>query len=148
MANQTDRLLDKIALPIIELLKAETVVVAEAVDEEALHYAAAVGKHAAVIKGKKGKIATSGLCGTAIESNCPILVTKTAGDTRIRQDYVRSLGIYTALAVPLQYEGKLLGAIMVLNRIDGSLFDEKAEKILADYASKVCPSLYESKIKQ
>ncbi|MGK7951456.1 MAG: GAF domain-containing protein [Xenococcaceae cyanobacterium] len=88
------------------------------------------------------------MCGTAIEGNCPILVTETAGDPRIRQDYVQSLGIYTALAVPLQYRGKLLGAIMALNRIDGSLFDEKAEKRMADYADEVCPSLYESKIKQ
>ncbi len=33
---------------------------------------------------------------------------------------------------------------MALNRNDGSLFDEKAEKLLADYASEVCPLLYES----
>ena len=144
MVNQTKQ---EIAQKVRELLNAETVVVAE-VEEEFLKYAAAVGLHAKVIQGKRGAIATSGLCGTAIESNCPILVTRTAGDTRVRQDYVESLGIYTALAVPLQYEGKLLGAIMVLNRIDGSLFDEKAEKLLADYADEVCPSLYESKMKQ
>ncbi len=124
-----------LAQKVRSLLNAETAVVAEAVEEEILYYAAAVGKHARVIKGKRGEIATSGLCGTAIEGNCPILVTKTAGDPRVRQDYVQSLGIYTALAVPLQYQGKLLGAIMALNRIDGSLFDEKAEKLLADYAS-------------
>lgn len=143
MVNQTKQ---EIAQKVRELLNAETVVVAE-VEEEFLYYAAAVGLHAKVIQGKRGTIATSGLCGTAIESNCPILVTKTAGDTRVRQDYVESLGIYTALAVPLQYQGKLLGAIMALNRTDGSLFDEKAEKLLADYADEVCPSLYESKIK-
>lgn len=142
-----DRTKQEIAQKVRELLNAETVVVAEVEEEEFLHYAVAVGKHADLIKGKRGAIATSGLCGTAIESNCPILVTKTAGDSRVRQNYVESLGIYTALAVPLQYEGKLLGAIMVLNRIDGSLFDEKAEKLLTDYASKVCPLLYESKIK-
>ena len=148
MVNQTNQQSQEIAQKVQELLNAQTAVVAEAVDEEFLYYAAVVGKHAEVIQGKRGTIATSGLCGTAIESNCPILVTKTAGDTRVRQDYVESLGIYTALAVPLQYQGKLLGAIMALNRIDGSLFDEKAEKILADYATKICPSLYESQIKQ
>ncbi|MDJ0595500.1 MAG: GAF domain-containing protein [Pleurocapsa sp. MO_226.B13] len=144
MVNQNNQLNDEIAQKVRSLLNAETAVVAEAVEEESLYYAAAVGKHAPVIKGKQGQIATSGLCGTAIESNCPILVTKTAGDPRVRQDYVQSLGIYTALAVPLQYQGKLLGAIMALNRNDGSLFDEKAEKLLADYASEVCPLLYES----
>ena len=145
MVNQTNQLLEEIAQRVRELLNAETAVVAQAFEkEEVLYYAAAAGKHASIIKGKRGAIATSGLCGTAIESNCPILVTKTTGDTRIRQDYVQSLGIYTALAVPLQYQGKLLGAIMVLNRIDGSLFDEKTEKLLADYAVEVCPSLYKS----
>ena len=80
----------------------------------------------------------------SVRFQCPTFVS----GARVRQDYVESLGIYTALAVPLQYRGKLLGAIMALNRIDGSLFDEKAEKILADYATKICPSLYESQIKQ
>ena len=144
MVNQANQLLEEIAQKVLELLNAETVVVAEVEEEEFLTYAAAVGLHAEVIQGKRGTIATSGLCGTAIESNCPILVTKTAGDTRVRQDYVESLGIYTALAAPLQYQGKLLGAIMALNRIDGSLFDEEAEKLLANYASQVCPLLYKS----
>ena len=143
MVNRANQFLEEIVQRVKDILNAETAVLAE-VEEEVLYYAAAVGKHAHVIKGKRGAIATSGLCGTALESNCPILVTKTAGDPRVRQDYVQSLGIYTALAVPLQYQGKLLGAIMALNRIDGSLFDEKAEKLLADYASEVCPSLYKS----
>ena len=147
MVNQTNQIKQEIARKVRELLNAETVVVAE-VEEDFLYYAAAVGVHAEVIQGKRGTIATSGLCGTAIASNCPILVTKTAGDTRVRQDYVQSLGIYTALAAPLQDRGKLLGAIMVLNRIDGSLFDEKAEKLLADYISKVSSSLYKSQIEQ
>lgn len=143
MVNQTNQLKQEVARKVQELLNAETVVVAE-VEEDFLYYAVAVGVHAEVIQGKRATIATSGLCGTAIESNCPILVTKTTGDTRVRQDYVESLGIYTALAVPLQYEGKLLGAIMALNRIDGSLFDKKAEKLLADYVSEVSSSLYKS----
>lgn len=148
MIDRANQLLEEIAQKVQDILNAETAVVAEVEEEEVLHYAAAVGKHAQVIKGKRGAIATSGLCGTAIEGNCPILVTKTAGDTRIRQDYVQSLGIYTALAVPLQYRGKLLGAIMALNRIDGSLFDEKAEKRMADYAAEVSPLFYQAQIEK
>ncbi len=148
MVNQANQLLEEIAQRVQDILNAETAVVAEVEEEEILYYAAAVGLHGPVIKGKRGAIATSGLCGTAIESNCPILVTKTAGDPRVRQDYVQSLGIYTALAVPLQYQGKLLGAIMALNRIDGSLFDEKAEKRMADYATEVSPLLYKSQIEK
>lgn len=134
--------LQKIAQKVQELLQAETVVVAEAESNgEVLYYAAAVGKHADAIVGKRGTTATSGLCGTAINGGCSVLVAKTAGDSRVRQDYVQSLGIYTAIAVPLQYQDKLLGAIMVLNRIDGSLFDQEAEKLLADYAAEISPLL-------
>ncbi len=148
MVNQANQLLEEIVQRVQDILSAETAVVAEVEAEEVLYYAAAAGKHAHVIKGKRGAIATSGLCGTAIESNCPILVTKAAGDPRVRQDYVQSLGIYTALAVPLYHQGKLLGAIMALNRIDGSLFDEQAEKILADYAAEVSPLLYQAQIEK
>ena len=144
MSARANQLLEEIVQKVKDILNAETAVVAE-VEEEVLYYAAAVGKHAHVIKGKRGAIATSGLCGTAIEGNCPILVTETAGDPRVRQDYVESLGIYTALAVPLQDRGELLGAIMALNRIDGSLFDEKAEKRMADYAAEVSPLFYQAR---
>lgn len=44
------------------------------------------------------------------------------------------MGIDTALALPLYYEGKLLGALMALNRNDRSLFDDRQEQVLADYA--------------
>ncbi|WP_036484756.1 GAF domain-containing protein [Myxosarcina sp. GI1] len=135
--------LDKIASEVLELLQAETAVVAVAESNgEVLYYAAAAGKHAAAIKDKRGATATSGLCGTAMNSNCPVLVAKTSGDPRVRQDYVKSLGIETALAVPFQDRDKLLGAIMVLNRVDGSLFDERAEQLLVNYVAKVTPLLY------
>jgi signal transduction protein with GAF and PtsI domain len=56
------------------------------------------------------------------------------------------LGIETALAVPLYYEGKLLGALLAWNRNDGSLFDEEAERVLAAYASEVAPLVYQYQI--
>lgn len=72
------------------------------------------------------------------------MVCHTQGDSRVRQDYVEALGIKTALAVPLHYEGKLLGALMVLNRTDGSEFDEKAERIIADYAQEAALLIHQS----
>ncbi len=69
MVNQANQLLEEIAQRVQDILNAETAVVAEVEEEEILYYAAAVGLHAPVIKGKRGTIATSGLCGTAIESN-------------------------------------------------------------------------------
>ena len=72
-----------------------------------------------------------------------MLVCRTEGDSRVRQDHVKALGIETALAVPLYYEGRLLGALMAMNRNDGSLFDEKAERVLTDYAQEIAPLVHQ-----
>ncbi|MFP4298009.1 MAG: GAF domain-containing protein [Spirulinaceae cyanobacterium] len=131
-----------IAQQIQTLVNAETAVLAKAEAQDTIvHYIAAAGKHAAAIVGKRGDMATSGLCGIAIQSNCPILSTETLGDTRLRQDYVKSLGINTALAVPLYAQNRLCGAIMVLNRLDGSAFDESSEQQLTKYAQEISPLL-------
>lgn len=136
--SQNRQLLDNIAARTREIVNAQTAVVALAESEgEIVYYAAAVGKHAESILNRRGASATSGLCGVAFQSHQPVLVCQARGDSRVRQDYVKALGIETALAVPLYGEGKLLGALMVLNRTDGSEFDEMAERILADYANQV-----------
>ena len=130
-------MLNSIAGHVKEIVNAETAVLALAESEgEIVHYAAAVGKHAEWILDRRAAAATSGLCGTAFQSYQPVLVCRTEGDSRVRQDHVKALGIETALAVPLYYEGRLLGALIAMNRTDGSLFDEKAERALADYAKE------------
>lgn len=144
--SQNRQVLDDIAEHVKEIVNAETAVVALAESEgEVVYYAAAVGKHAEWLLEKRGAAATSGLCGTAFESQQPVLVCRTEGDQRVRQDHAKALGIKTALAVPLYYEGNLLGALMALNRADGSLFDEKAEQSLATYASEAAPLVYQYK---
>lgn len=148
--SQNRQILDDIAKRVKAIVKAETAVVALAESEgEMVHYAAAAGKHAELIFDKRSASATSGLCGTAFQGNQPVLVCRTEGDSRVRQDYVKSLGIETALAVPLYYEGKLLGALMATNRTDGSLFDEEAEQALAAYAEEAAPLVhqYQTQIK-
>lgn len=136
--------LDDIAQRAQEIVNAETLVVALAESEgEIVHYAAATGKHAEWILDRRGTSATSGLCGTAFQGYQPVLVCRTEGDSRVRQDHVKALGIETALAVPLYYEGRLLGALMAMNRHDGSLFDEKAERVLADYAQEIAPLVHQ-----
>ncbi|MEC4805107.1 MAG: GAF domain-containing protein [Jaaginema sp. PMC 1079.18] len=140
MANQQQW--QNIVQQIQTQFNAETAVLAKAEAQNTIiHYIAAVGKHAAAIVGKRGEMATSGLCGIAMQSNCPILSTETVGDTRLRQDYVKSLGIYTALAVPLYTQDQLCGAIMVLNRLDGSNFDQFSEQQLVKYAEEISPAI-------
>lgn len=145
--NQNRQLLDQIAARTREIVNAQTAVVALAESEgEIVYYAAAVGKHAESILERRGASASSGLCGVAFGSDQPVLVCQTQGDSRVRQDYVKALGIETALAVPLHHQGKLLGALMVLNRTDGSLFDEAAEQVLANYAQEVAPLIHQYQI--
>lgn len=145
--SQNRQILDDIAENVQEIINAETAVVALAESEaEVVHYAAAVGKHADWILNRRGASATSGLCGTAFGGYQPVLVCRTEGDSRVRQDHVKALAIETALAVPLYYEGKLLGALMAMNRNDGSLFDEQAERVLADYAKEVAPRVHQYKV--
>jgi hypothetical protein len=106
--TQNHQILDEIAKHVQEIVNAETAVVALAESEgEMVYYGAAIGKNAEWILGKRGASATSGLCGTAFQGYQPVLVCRTEGDSRVRQDHAEALGIETALAVPLYYEGKL-----------------------------------------
>lgn len=131
-----------IAQDIQALTEAETAVVALAEAEgETVFYATAVGKHAAVVEGKRGEAKTSGLCGAAFSSKQPELVCEARGDLRVRQDLVEALNITTALAVPIEQDGRLIGALMVLNRSNGRAFDEETRARLMAYARQVTPRI-------
>ncbi len=73
-----------------------------------------MGKYADMMVGKRGDAATSGLCGTAFQGSCPVLVEETKGDLRVHQDYVDAWAIQTALAIPVFFQGQLGGALMAL----------------------------------
>jgi GAF domain-containing protein len=120
------------------LINAETTVVALAEAEgNTVFYAAAVGKHASAIVGKRSTVETSGLCGAAFASGQGELVCQVEHDVRVRQDIAEALGITTALAVPILNGGELKGALMVLNRQDGSAYDEAAKQQLTDFAQGI-----------
>lgn len=136
------QLLLEIATHAQELTHAETAVLALAEDnEQTVYYAAAVGKHADVIVDRRVNSDHFGLCGVAFQGNDSVLVCNTVGDVRMRQDYVEALGINSAIAVPLRYDNKLLGAIMTLNRVDGQPFNAQTEQVLATYAQKAATQL-------
>ncbi|TVP64041.1 MAG: GAF domain-containing protein [Leptolyngbya sp. LCM1.Bin17] len=130
--------LSQMAEQVQQLVKAETAVVAIAEDAgNTIVYAAAVGKHAPFIQGKRSQTSTSGLCGAVLESGQAALVCNPQTDVRIRQDLAEQLGITTALAVPVKHNGALVGALMVLNRLDGTEFTQTEEQALMDYAETV-----------
>ena len=127
--------LEQIAREVQNLTGGETVVIALAEEDgTVMYYAFALGLHADSIMGKRGATATSGLCGAVSAEGEPVLVCHTQGDTRIRQDIAEALGIETALGAPVYRHGKLFAVLMVLNRLDGRLFDEKDRRILTEYS--------------
>jgi hypothetical protein len=93
--------LDRLAEEILGLIPTETVIIAE-FDGDSIDYRAGAGKHTGAIVGKRGDIATSGLCTVVYQGSCPVVVGQTLGDNRIRQDIAVALGIKTALAVPIR----------------------------------------------
>jgi GAF domain-containing protein len=139
---EVEMMLTQIAEQVQQLVNAETAVVAIAEDAgNTIVYAAAVGKHAAFIQGKRSQTATSGLCGAVLASGQAALVCNPQTDIRIRQDLAEQLGITTALAVPIKQDGALVGALMVLNRLDGSPFTELEEQALVQYAETVAGAI-------
>lgn len=134
--------LTQIAEQVQQLVNAETAVVAIAEDAgNTIVYAAAIGQHAAFIQGKRSQASTSGLCGAVLESGQAALVCNPQTDVRIRQDLAEQLGITTALAVPVEHDGALVGALMVLNRRDGVDFTTAEEHALVQYAKTVAAAI-------
>jgi GAF domain-containing protein len=132
----------QIAEQVQQLVNAETAVVAIAEDAgNMIVYAAAIGKHAAFIQGKRSQTATSGLCGAVLESGQAALVCNPQTDVRIRQDLAEQLCITTALAVPVKQDGALVGALMVLNRLDGKEFTPADEQALVHYAETIAAAI-------
>ena len=130
--------LTTIAEELQQLVDAETAVVAIAEDAgQTILYAAAIGKHAKFIQGKRSQTVHSGLCGAVLESGQSALVCNPQTDVRIRQDLAEQLGITTALAVPVEHNGALVGALMMLNRRNGQLFTPAEEQALMHYAETV-----------
>jgi GAF domain-containing protein len=130
--------LTSVAEQVQRLVDAETAVVA--ISEEAgtmIFYAAAVGKHASFIRGKRSQTEVSGLCGAVFESGQAALVCNPKTDVRIRQDLAQQMGITTALAVPIEREGVLVGALMALNRLNGQEFTPVEEHALLVYAEAI-----------
>jgi GAF domain-containing protein len=63
------------------------------------------------------------------------------------KDLAEQLGIITALAVPVHHNGALVGALMVLNRSDGTEFTPADEQALVDYAQTLATAIHIPTIK-
>jgi len=72
-----------------------------------------------------------GIIGQVVATNEPILVNDAAHDARFspRTDWIRGLVIRNVLAVPLIVKDRAVGAIEVINRIDGTFTNDDLEML-------------------
>jgi signal transduction histidine kinase/uncharacterized protein YigA (DUF484 family) len=78
-----------------------------------------------------------GLVGEAIESSRAIIVNDAHNDPRWFKGTDQSTGFVThgLITVPLRFQGRPIGAIQLLNKRDGSPFDEEDQNLLTAFAT-------------
>ncbi len=121
------------------MIEAETLVIPTlSPDNLEVRYDYAYGKHKDAFLGTVFPIEDAGLCGWVLEKRRPILVNNLLEDPRVKKELARTLGINTALLVPLIARGRIIGGISAFNKTDGSLFNEEDTDSLtrlANYAA-------------
>ena len=78
-----------------------------------------------------------GMVGEAIESGKAVIVNDAQNDPRWFKGADQSTGFVThsLITVPLRFQGRPIGAIQLLNRRDGSPFDEDDQTLLTAFAT-------------
>jgi GAF domain-containing protein len=112
-------------------------------DGETVHFIAASGPRTEGMAGRRGPAAGSGLCGSVLEGNCPVLAKQAVGDERIHQGHATDLGIDTALGVPVYKDDEPFAVLMAMNKVPAGEFDEADEAALTEYAAAIAGSLWE-----
>jgi HD-GYP domain-containing protein (c-di-GMP phosphodiesterase class II) len=90
----------------------------------------------------------SGIAGWVARHREPIIVNDAANDERFCKDIDRSTGFLTRsiMCAPLMANGRLVGVIEVLNKLDGSDFDGKDLETLMAVASTAAISLENARL--
>jgi len=116
---------------------AETVVVAVSEEDNTkkVYYAEAVGKNANWMRGKHGAVVNSGLCRDALKEHHPVLISNVGDGNRVKQNAANNIN--TAMATSVYHEDRLVGALLLFNKTDGSQFNQKDEATLDEYAKEV-----------
>jgi GAF domain-containing protein len=124
------------------LVGAERAALVLAEDGEMLNYVASTGRGSERIRGARGPAAGSGLAGSVLQSQAPVLSANPLGDPRIKQSHVKNRSISTALGVPLLRSGSAFAVLMVVNREDGGTFTVSDEQRLTEFAAQVVDAVW------
>jgi HD-GYP domain-containing protein (c-di-GMP phosphodiesterase class II) len=92
----------------------------------------------------------SGIAGWVARHGCPLIVNDVTKDRRFFAEVDKSTGFVTKaiMCVPLVVRGKVIGVIEVLNKLDGSDFNNKDLEILVAVATTAAIAIENSKLHQ
>lgn len=78
-----------------------------------------------------------GVVGEVIDTGLPIIINDAANDPRIYKATDNATGFFTraVMTVPMRFQGKAVGALQLLNKRDGSPFDEEDQNLLIAFAT-------------
>ncbi len=131
---QLDQVLENIMTTSRSILKADACSLM-LVDEkrEELVFEVAQGPVANKLKGG-GRISKGqGIAGYVYESGEPLLIENAYADSRFNRDFDRITGYrtQTILCVPLKIKERVIGVSQVINKLDGSSFNQEDEETLS-----------------
>ena len=143
-----DEVLDLVMKESKEVLKAEasSLLLLDEKGEE-LHFAIALGEKGETLKDIKLKIG-EGIAGWVAERGEPLSVPDVHNEPRFcgRMDELSGFTTRSILCVPIWARGRVIGVIEVLNRIDGSPFDNKDLELLSSVAMQAGIAIENAKL--
>lgn len=83
-----------------------------------------------------------GLVGEVFQKGRPILIPDSSRDLRVPVFPYDFLRIESVLLVPMRFRHKVLGVLVMLNRLDGRPFDEAQERLLQALADQASVSIH------
>lgn len=112
-----------------------------------LHFTATIGPQSQRLKPFTLQLG-EGIAGWVAEHGEPAIVNDARRDPRFRRDIGDSIGTPTAaiLCVPLRVRDKMLGVIEVINRLDGTPFNEDDAELLCAVANQAALVLENSRL--
>jgi Nif-specific regulatory protein len=120
---------------------------------ETLFFKTVTGEKREELKSYRLKLG-EGIAGWVAQNGKPLIVADPATDDRLRKEIGEEIGYPTTslMCVPLRVEGRVIGVLQVLNRLQGSFGDEDLEhlQLLAEQVSRALQNarIYSGEVKE
>jgi len=143
IASSLDELLDGLLARTTELIGAEAASIL-LMDEktEQLYFSAALGTQGEMVKEQSVAVG-EGIAGWVAAHGEPLIINDPQSDPRHNRELAARIGFFprTLLCVPLAGQGKMLGAIELLNKLGKDQFDEDDQTLLTLVAGRVARAI-------